>query len=160
MLGKHVNSRDNVQVGIMFNTEGNGQGISLFNDQASVIALGDVVLIGYDPDGTNGLLQGMQALAPATSTFVVYTAIAMESVAVDDVGYFQISGVCQAFIDGTADVVAGDFLEVLNGTNELIKAGTSRTLGSSAIALEAQATDSNVLKSIYKFGEAHTIEAT
>ena len=83
MLGKHVNSRDNVQVGVMFNAPGNGRGITLFNDQASAIALGDVVLIGYDPDGSAGLTQGMQALAPATSTFVVFTAIAMEAVAVD-----------------------------------------------------------------------------
>lgn len=159
MLGKLVNSRDDVQVGIMFNTEGNGMGISLFNDQATAIALGDIVLVGYDPDGTAGLTQGMQALAPATNTFNVYTAVAMEAVAVDAVGFFQLSGVCDAFIEGTTDVAAGDFLEVLNGENEYKKDGAARTTVSSAIALAAQAANSNVLTSVYKIGEPHTIAA-
>lgn len=161
MLGSFQHSRDRVQVGTMFNVLGNGLGILLFNDQASAIAKGDVVVVGYDPDGTSGLAQGMQAHAPATSTTIyAYTAIALEAVAVDAVGYFQVSGVCQAFVDGTADVVAGDFLEVLNGTNELIKEGTTKATGSVGIALEAQAEDSNVLISIYKIGERHFIQAT
>ena len=160
MLGSFVNSRDNVQVGRMFNAPGGGMGISLFNDQASAIAVGDIVVVGYDPDGTNGRLQGMQAHAPATSAFNVYTAVCIKACAVDAVGYFQLSGVVSAFVDGTADVVAGDFLEVLNGTNEFIKDATSRSALSSAIALASQATDSNVAIDVYKIGEGHTISAT
>ena len=163
MLGSFQHSRDNVQVGAMFNVPGNGRGVTLFNDRVGAIAKGEVVLIGYDPDGSNGLLQGMQALAVATSSFVVITAVAMEAVAVDAIGYFQISGVCSyALVDGTADVVAGDFLEVINAGTAFIKAGTSRTLGSGAIALGAQATDlgAGTATPVYLIGEAHTIEAT
>ena len=161
MLGGFVNSRDDVQVGKMFNTPGgNGMGISLFNDQASAIAVGDVVLVGYDPDGNNGLLEGMQALAPATMAFVVYTAICIKACAVDKVGYFQLSGVVDAYVKGDTDVAKGDFVEVLNGTNEYILDGTARTTVSSAMALAASTDAGNNLTSIYKIGEPHTIAAS
>lgn len=156
MLGKKVNSRDNVQAGVMFNVS-NGQGITLFNDTASPIALGDVVQIIYDVDGNNGLLEGMQCETPAATAWVTYTAIALEIVAVDAIGFFQVSGVCDAFVEGTSAVAKGDFLEVLDAENELKKEGTVRTANNTAIALAAQAAGSNVLISIYKFGEAHVI---
>ena len=162
MLGKLINSRDDVQAGVMFNTEGNGMGVTLFNDRSDAIVKGEPVLIGYDVDGNDGLIEGMQCLDIATNSFVIYTAVAMEAVAVDAIGYFQISGVCTyALVDGTsADVVAGDFLEVINAGTALIYAGTARTLGSCAIALASQAANSEVATSCYLFGEPHTIESS
>ena len=161
MLGSFQHSRDRNQVGVTFNVPGNGKGITLFNDRATAIDKGEIVLIGYDPDGTNGLLQGMQALDVATSTFVVFTAVALESVAVDAIGYFQVSGYCaDADVDGTTDVAKGDFLEVINGADGMIKAGTSRTLGSCAIALEAVTADADTSAEVYLIGESHTIEST
>ena len=161
MLGSFQHSRDNVQCGVLFNVAGHGAGITLFNDRATAIDKGEIVLIGYDPDGSAGLTQGMQALDIATSTFVVFTAVALESVAVDAIGYFQISGYCaDADVDGTTDVAKGDFLEVLNTADAMIKAGTTRTLGSCAIALEAVTADADTSAIVYLIGEAHTIEAT
>ena len=159
MIGLRTDSRDKMNAGMVFDVPPNGVGITLFNDQASVIALGDVVLVGYDPDGTNGYTQGVQALAPATAAYPVFTAVALEAVAVDAIGYFQISGVVNAFIEGTTDVAAGDFLEVLNGENEWKKDGAARTLVSGAVALAAQAADSNVLTSVLLIGEGHNIAA-
>jgi len=157
MLGKLVNSRDIVQAGVMFNVEGNGMGIMLFNDTAGVIALGDVVQIIYDVDGNDGLIEGMQCGTPEATAWATFTAVALESVAVDDVGQFQISGVVDAYVEGTSAVAKGDFLEVLDGENEYKKEGTVRTANNAGIALAAQAAGSNVLISIYKFGEAHVI---
>ena len=161
MLGSFQHSRDNVQCGVMFNVPGNGLGVTLFNDRAVAIDKGEIVLIGYDPDGSAGLTQGMQALDIATSSFVIYTAVALEAVAVDEIGYFQVSGFCaDADVDGTTDVAKGDFLEVLNGADGMIKAGTTRTLGSCAIALEAVVADADTSAEVYLIGEPHTIEAT
>jgi len=160
MLGSFQHSRDNVQAGVTFNVA-NGKGITLFNDTAGAIAKGQIVLIGYDVDGNDGLLEGVQCIACATNSFVIYTAVAMEIVAVDAIGYFQVSGVCSyALVDGTADVVAGDFLEVINAGEAMIKAGASRTLGSCAIALGAMATDAGTATPVLLIGEPHTIESS
>ena len=159
MIGMREDIRDKLVTGTLFDVPPNGVGITLFNDQASAIALGDVVVVGYDPDGSNGYTQGMQALAAATSSFVVFTAVALEAVAVDVIGYFQITGVVDAFVEGTTDVAKGDFLEVLNGENEWKKDGAARTTVSGAVALAVQAADSNVLTSVLLIGESHTIAA-
>ena len=123
----------------------------------SAIAVGDVVEVGYDPDGNNGILEGMQALTPATRTFPVVTAVCIKACPVDTVGYFQLSGVVNAYVEGTADVAKGDYLEVLNATNEYILDGTARTTVSSAMALAVSVDAGNNLISVYKIGEQHTI---
>ena len=160
MLGLRTDVRDKLNTGMIFDVGVNGVGITLFNDQAGALAIGTVVQVIYDPDGTNGLTQGMQAGAPASTAWVTFTAIALESVGVDAIGYFQIAGVCDALVEGTTDVAAGDFLEVLNTEVSFKKDGTSRTANSAAVALAAQAADSAVLTSVLLIGEAHVIAAS
>lgn len=154
-----VDVRNRLACALEFNIPPNGKGVTLYNDTGSTIARGDIVTVGYDPDGVENIIEPKRAIANATTAFPVYTAVAIEDVVDGSVGFFQIEGECQAFIEGTDAVVKGDFLEVLNTANEWIKDGAARTTVSGAIALAAQGAAGNVLTKVFLIGEQHTIAA-
>jgi len=145
--------RNREDVNQEFNVPPNGKGVSLYNGTGAAVAAGDVVMIDYEETATGE----MQAITPATSTFCRRTAVAMEAIADGDIGYFQIEGECEAFVEGTTDVAAGDSLEVLSGENEWKKDGSARAATSGAVAIDAQAENENVKVTVFLIPEGHTI---
>lgn len=119
-------------------------------------AVGDVVMLTY----SNTAGQEVTAADAATSTFPVRTAVAATVNAGTELSWFQVEGIAEASVDGTDDVAAGDFLEVLNTADDFIKDGTSRTTVSGAIAVDAQTTDAPVVVTVVLIGEQHTIAAS
>ena len=144
--------RNRKNAGVEFNIPPNGKGISLFNDTGSAIVLGEVVWIGYEQAADEEIC----AKTVANKTFPVRTAVAIEAIEDDTIGYFQIEGKCNALVYGGA-VVAGDYLEAMASQVHFIEDGTSRTTVTAAVALEAWATASAALKSVFLLGEQHTI---
>ena len=88
-----------------------------------------------------------------------HTGAAQVPVAEGALWWFQIGGPGKALVDGTADVVAGDALEVLNTGTAFIKAASARDLATGAIAGEAQAANEAVLIDVEFIPERHSIEA-
>ena len=138
-----------------------GTGVYLYNGSGSQISAGQPVMVVYAV--TAG--QEMKAAAPATSAFVVYTAIALENVADAAMGKFQISGLAEALVDDTSTLAAGRFLEILNaGTYLVDDGGTSRKTTSAAVLKDAvtvgEGSGSAVTKTVMLIGEPHTISAS
>jgi hypothetical protein len=88
-----------------------------------------------------------------------HVVVALEAVPDEEIGYFQLSGDCQALLAGTA-IAAGDFLEVVNAADQLVETGTSRTINCVAIAKEAQAAAGSVLTDVQMIGEGTLIAAS
>jgi len=146
------------QTGIKFDIpEKQGEGITAYNATGSTIALGDVLVLTYGyASGTE-----VNASTPATNTALFqYVVVAIEAIAAAAIGRFQMSGYCEAYVEGTTDVAAGDFLEALNTKNEFYKDGASRTVNSVARAVDAQAANSNVLVTVFLLGERVNIAAS
>lgn len=119
------------------------------------VAAGAVVMIAY------GEVAGQEVLAATTATvaFPVMTAVAPAIVAVTTLAWFQIGGLCEASVEGTAAVAAGDFLEVLSTEADFKKDGT-RSAESAAVAVDAQAAASAVIVTVFLIPEQHVITAT
>ena len=144
--------RNRKNAGVEFNIPPNGKGMSLFNNTGSAIVLGEVVWIDYEETADEEIC----AEVVANKTFPVRTAVAIEAIDQDKIGYFQIEGKCNALVYGGA-IGAGDYLDADNTQVYFVKDGASRTVVSAAVALEAWATASSALKSVFLIGEQHTI---
>lgn len=116
------------------------------------LAVGDVVVISYDEDGP-------ETAAAATSTVYQQVGVVCTAATVGLEVLLQTRGFAEAYVEGTTDVAAGDFLEVLNGENELKKDGT-RSANSVAVAVDAQAENKNVLSTVFMLGERALIAAS
>ena len=148
---------DLAREGIAFDIpEKGGVGLTVYNGTGSAMALGDVAVLTF------GYASGsyMKATTPATSSVYQYVVVALEAIASTAIGRVQIIGECEAYVEGTTDVAAGDFLEVTNTKNEFYKDGSSRSTNSAAIAVDAQATNSNVLSTVFLLGERVIIAAS
>jgi len=146
--------RNRAEIGQTFNVPPNGIGISLYNATGSAVVVGEVVWIGYEETAA----AEMVANVVANKTFPVRTAVALEAIADGDIGLFQIEGECEALVLGGA-VAAGDYLEAVASNVYFAEDGAARTTVSAAIALEAWATATAALKSVFLIGEQHTIAA-
>ena len=62
-------------------------------------------------------------------------------------------------VNGSTSVAKDDFLEVINGADNLVKDGTAQTTNSVAIATEAQTSSSDTLTDVYMLG-VRTITAS
>jgi hypothetical protein len=131
--------------------------LSAYNRLGTVIAPGQPVTI--DSDHT----YHRKAIANATTDSEVYkyTGVAKNHmpVAIGALAWFQIGGPAKALVDGTAAVVAGDALEVINAGTSFIKAASARDLATGAIAKAAQAEASAVLIDVELIPERHSIES-
>lgn len=125
--------------------------VSAYNETGSASAKGEVATIAYSND------YGTEVIAAATTTFPVRTAVGVKAYAQHELGWWQIAGEAEALVEGTTDVAAGDFLEVLNTETAFKKDGASRTTVSGAVAIDAQATNSAVLSTVRLIPEQHTI---
>lgn len=90
--------------------------------------------------------------APATLAVLHYCGAPQKAYASGEVAQIQIGGKAEMLVDGTTDVAAGDYLEVLNTATSAVKDGTTRSVNSVGIALEAQASNSAVLIDVMLFG--------
>lgn len=148
---------DLAQTGIMFDIpEKQGVGVTAYNATGSAQAAGDVAVLTF------GYASGTEVNAgvAATSSVYQYVVVALDAIASGAIGRYQISGYCEAAVEGTTDVAAGNFLEVLNTEESFKKDGTSRTTNSVARAVDAQATNSAVVVTVFLFGERVIIAAS
>lgn len=116
------------------------------------LAVGDVVVIAYDEDGP-------ETAAAATSTVYQQVGVVCTAATVGLEVLLQTRGFAEAMVEGTTDVAVGDFLEVLNTENEFKKDGT-RSANSVAVAVDAQAANSNVLSTVFMLGERVLVAAS
>jgi len=145
--------RNRAEIGEMFNVTPNGVGISLYNGTGSAVVIGEVVVIGYEETAGGE----MQAIAAATTAFLVRTAVALEAVASLAIGLFQTEGECEALVDGDTDVTAGDSLQVVDGDIAFTKEGSARAQYGAAVAIDAMASAVPALKSVFLIAEQHTL---
>jgi len=138
--------------GIEFTDKDGNTYISAYNETGGDIsAAGTVVTLGYSND------YGVEAIAVATTSFPVRTAVSLGAVSEHDLAWFQVGGEAEAGVEGTSDVAAGDFLEVLNGESAFKKDGSSRTTVSAAVAVDAQSENEVVVVTVRLINEQHTI---
>lgn len=135
------------------NTDGTRRlAVRLYNGTGGATVVGRVYRIAFDGDEeTNPKAAACVTLASVYQNVVV----ALEVTADATWGWFAIQGYCQAFVEGTTDVAKDDFLTVNDATDAdaFIGDTTTRTVNSFAIACEAQADNSAVLKRVYLFGD-------
>ena len=129
--------------------------ISAYNETGSAIAAaGEVVTIAY------GNTYPTKAIVVATSSVLVRTGVSMAAIAaVHLLGWFQIAGTAEAGVEGTDNVAAGDFLEVLNTELAFKKDGAARTAHSAAVAIDVQEAGSVVVVTVRLIPEQHDIAA-
>jgi len=141
--------------------EKKGMGITLYNNSGATTVVGGIYLIQVAQTAD----AEAQAVAVATTNFRVYTAIALEAVAVAAIGKFQISGLAEVLCDEQSGITAGKWLEVLNGTIVAVEDGAARTTVSIGILKDAVTADegdanNRIIKTVVLTGEPHTIAAS
>lgn len=115
------------------------------NKAAGATAAGDAGAYTY----ANGL--SYQVIVPTTATLDQLAGVWSEVVAVDASGSIQVSGPCNALVDGTVDVSIGDSLKGVDAQKYLVKdaaGGTAATYKQHVKALVAWATNSAALKAV------------
>jgi hypothetical protein len=122
---------------------------------ASTMTLGKpYVLQNYD--------HGVEAIVPATLGVAHTVGIAIETNTTAGDYWFQVKGPCEAFTLGTTDITVDDFLEVLNaGVALVIDHATVRSVGSVAVAVDANATDTTpAVTSVWLIGDPVQVAAS
>jgi len=127
--------------------------ISAWNGTGGALTPGKVYGVGYA--GVSG--SEVRIVATATTTFDIKTCVAYTAAADSAITWVQVAGICEAYVEGTTDVAAGDFLEVLNAEADWKKDGAARTTVSGAVSLDAQADNSAVRVTVFLIEEQHTI---
>lgn len=117
---------------------------------------GDVIQVNYQDTAGQEVVAG----TPATTAFATKTAVVIATPGGAGLAWVQVGGLAEAGVEGTTDVAAGDFLEVLNTESAFKKDGASRTANSGAVAVDAQAADSVVVVTVMLINESHVIAAT
>jgi hypothetical protein len=110
----------------------------------------------FDYTQTTG--QEVTAITPATETTARRSGIATATTA--GLTWYQVGGLAEAFVEGTTDVAAGDYLEVLNTELDWKKDASAIDVTSGAVAIDAQAADSAVLSTVFLINKIHTVAAT
>ena len=110
------------------------------------LAVGDVVAI------TAGVAGPLTAAVSTLAAPGQEIAVVCDVIASGAFGRMQTRGFAEAAVEGTTDVAAGDFLKVTNTLNEFVKDGAAKTVNSSAVAIDAQAANNNVVVSVYLLG--------
>jgi len=122
---------------------------------SGAVTLGDVVSLIYS--GTAG--QEVKTGTPATTAFPTRTGVILADHAGSALAWVQTGGLAEAGVEGTTDVAAGDFLEVLNTESAFKKDGAARSTNSGAVAVDAQTADSVVVVTVMLIDEGHQIAA-
>lgn len=125
--------------------------IRLINNTGGALVKSQVMLVEFTGLATTNY----GVITVATKTPPYYAVVATEAVAIGAFSWFVIQGYCDALVQGTTAVAAGDFLKIAQATSTTgyLKDGTSKTTSSHAIAHAAQATASNVAAKVCLLGE-------
>lgn len=121
----------------------------------AALTLGYVYRVTYSQ--TAG--QELKTATPATDAGTCVTAVPYQAERLGVIAWLQVGGEAEASVEGTTDVAAGDFLEVLNGETDFKKDGTL-SKNSAAVAVDAQATNSAVVCTVMLINKAHEIAAS
>jgi hypothetical protein len=89
---------------------------------------------------------------PATLAVLHYIGAPQKAVLSGEVAQILVGGKGQILVDGTTDVAAGDYLEVIDAGVAAIKDGSTRTVNCCCMALAAQASNSAVLTNVQFIG--------
>ena len=141
--------------------------VKFYNDTGGALANGAIKVLAFKI--VSSAITAV-VIAPATETTTSNLVGAINNLpygkaTVPDAewGYLQVQGECEALVDGTADLVAGDQLEVLNAGTALIDAGiaTGAVLEAETVAImkEAYTTNAEALKAVYFVGKYSAIQA-
>lgn len=118
---------------------------------------GTPLVVSYDGD------EEVMVAGVVPATLAVYQEIAITPTlagAVAEFQWCQVRGVCQALVNGTADVAKDDFLEVINAGTALVDDSTVRSVNSVAVACEAYTTNSAALKTVQLLGDRVIVAAS
>lgn len=135
--------RDPNKLGVPYDHDG-----KVFVDAIAhaALAVGKPVAVHPDKDVM------AKTAAPATLAVLHYVGAPQKAVAAGEVAQILVGGKGGLLVDGTTDVAAGDYLEVLNTGTAAVKDGTTRSVNCIAMALEAQTANSAVLIDVQFIG--------
>jgi len=160
--GVFMHSTDSEECGKIFPIPGGkGMGITAYNNSGATTVVGGI----YQIEVAQTVNAEAQVIACETTTFNVYTAIALEAIAALSICKFQISGIAEVLCDEQAGITAGKWLEVLNGALVATEDGAARTTVSLGILRDAVTQDegdanNRIIKTVILTGEPHTIAAS
>ncbi len=103
--------------------------------------------------------QEVTAIAPATETTPQIVGVPVTGGTVG-LQWFQTKGQIEALVDGTADVAAADFIQIINAGVAFVVDAAAIDVTSSAQAVDAQAADSAVSGTIILLGNTSTVAAS
>ncbi len=152
-LSKDTNTVDGT--GVQGARKRGGLNDFIFIQVPATTPAGTPLVVTYD---TTAIVKGV---APATLAVGQEIAITPRLAgATAEYMWCQLRGVCQALVDGTADVTSGHYLKVINAGVALIEDGASMSTSSIAVAQSTYTTNSAALKSVILMGAKGAIIAT
>lgn len=125
----------------------NGTGGALTANRLYVVTLG----------GTTATAPNPRVAAPATSSVQKYYVVSSAATADASYDWFTLWGYCTLGLEGTSDISAGDWLKAVNAQVYAVVDGAAQTAASIGLALEAQAANSVVEKTVFLYGERCTL---
>jgi hypothetical protein len=124
----------------------------------TTLAIGKPVMIAFGKVATYGYCP--VAVAPASvagGAHMNVIGICTTTIAAAGFYWFQIRGLCSAYVLGAAGIVPGNLLKVTAAGTAFISDATVLTTASSAVAQVTYTTTTEALKSVYLTGQGMTI---
>lgn len=113
-------------------------------------AAGTPMVVTYDGD------EEVMVKGVAAATLAVYQEIVICPELVGSAAEFkwgQTKGIASVLVNGTTDIAKDDYLEVINGADNLVYDSTVRSVNSVAIACEAYTDSTDALKTVQLLGD-------
>ena len=101
----------------------------------------------------------LSAVDCASTAWATYTIVSIAVIGTAGLNWWQIGGLCEALVEGTTDVAAGDFLEVLNTEIAWKKDGTV-SANSGAVAIDAVTDAGPALATVFLINKSHVVAAS
>jgi len=118
---------------------------------------GAPMVVTYDGD------EEIMVKGVAPATLAVYQEIAICPKLIGSSAEFawgQVRGIVQALVNGASDIAKDNYLEVVNGADNLIIDSTVRSTNSVAIACEAYTDSTDALKTVQMLGDRVIVAAS
>jgi hypothetical protein len=115
-----------------------------------------LIVPSYDSDGNQS---AVTAACTAVASVFRLTGWATNAAAISTEAILCVAGQFEAYVDGTTDVAAGDFLKLAPGSSavNLVYEGTTETNSSLAVACEARTTNSAARITVNLIGGKHIV---
>lgn len=111
---------------------------------------GAPMVVTYDGD------EEVMVKGVAPATLAVYQEIAICPRLIGSAAEFawgQVRGICEALVNGTTDIAKDNYLEVINGADNLVYDSTARSVNTVAIAVDAYADSTDALATVQLLGD-------